>query len=109
MKQLVVSEEVLRHSPGKVSRLDLRWLGVVLLCWIEGLGVTWQRWANPLVDCGREMNIPLRLARGEMLYSQVRFLYGPFSPYLHAALFRAFGPSLGILYADGILSATLIL
>jgi hypothetical protein len=109
MKQLVVSQEVLRPSPGHVSRLELRWFAVVLLCWIVGLGVTWERWGNPLVDCGREMNVPQRLARGEMLYSQVRFLYGPFSPYLHAVLYRAFGPSLGILYADGILCATLIL
>jgi hypothetical protein len=109
MKQLVVSDEVLRRSPGRVSRLDLRWFVVVMLCWIAGLAITWQRWGNPLVDCGREMNLPLRLAHGEMLYSQVRFLYGPFSPYLHAALYRAFGPSLGILYADGIFSATLIL
>jgi hypothetical protein len=55
------------------------------------------------------MNLPLRLARGEMLYSQAGFLYGPFSPYFHAALFAAFGPSLNILYADGIITATLIL
>src|SRR5262249_53211295 len=55
------------------------------------------------------MNQPLRLLRGEMLYSDVRHIYGPLSPYLNAALYRVFGPSLNVLYADGIVSAILIL
>jgi hypothetical protein len=38
-----------------------------------------------------------------MLYTQVRHIYGPLSPYLNAALFRILGPSLGVLYAEGIL------
>jgi hypothetical protein len=55
------------------------------------------------------MNQPLRLLRGEMLYSNVRHIYGPLSPYINAVLYRVFGPSLGVLYADGILTAILIL
>jgi 4-amino-4-deoxy-L-arabinose transferase-like glycosyltransferase len=55
------------------------------------------------------MNQPLRLARGEALYSEVRHIYGPLSPYLNSALYRIFGPSLGVLYADGIVSALIIL
>ena len=35
-----------------------------------------------------------------MLYSQVRHIYGPLSPYLNALLYRIFGASLGVLYAD---------
>ena len=53
-----------------------------------GLAASWQRWGGPLIDCGREMNQPLRLASGEQLYSDVRHIYGPLSPYLHAALYR---------------------
>ena len=74
-----------------------------------GLAVSWERWGNPLVDCGREMNQPLRLARGEMLYSDVRHIYGPLSPYINALLYKIFGPSLTVLYADGILTAIVIL
>ena len=96
-------------APREMDRSDLRWLGFVVACWIAELGITWERWGNPLVDCGREMNLPLRLLRGEMLYSQAGFLYGPFSPYLNAALYKIFGASLGVLYADGIFTATLIL
>src|ERR1044071_5382270 len=55
------------------------------------------------------MNQPLRLARGEMLYSEVRHIYGPLSPYVNAALYRIFGPSLDVLYANGIFSAIIIL
>src|SRR5439155_12997886 len=60
------------------------------------------------IDCGREMNQPLRLLRGEMLYSDVRHIYGPLSPYLNALLFWMFGPSLDVLYAGGIVCAALI-
>jgi len=55
------------------------------------------------------MNQPLRLARGEMLYSDVRHIYGPLSPYLNALLYKIFGPSLTVLYADGVFSAIIIL
>jgi 4-amino-4-deoxy-L-arabinose transferase-like glycosyltransferase len=55
------------------------------------------------------MNQALRLARGEMLYSDVRHIYGPLSPYLNAALYLIFGPSLGVLYANGIFTALLII
>src|SRR5437868_3850577 len=92
-----------------MNRRDLPWIALIAASFAFGLAVSWQRWGNPLVDCGREMNQPLRLAGGEMLYSDVRHIYGPLSPYLHAALFRLFGPSLNVLYADGIIVAMLIL
>jgi hypothetical protein len=76
---------------------------------VFGLAVSWERWGNPLVDCGREMNQPLRLAQGEVLYSDVRHIYGPLSPYINALLFQVFGPSLDVLYADGIITAIIII
>jgi hypothetical protein len=74
-----------------------------------GLAVSWQRWGNPLVDYGREMNQPLRLLYGERLYSDIRHIYGPLSPYINFLLFHLFKPSLVVLYADGIVTAGLIL
>jgi 4-amino-4-deoxy-L-arabinose transferase-like glycosyltransferase len=92
-----------------MDKRDLPWVALIAVFFIFGLAVSWERWGNPLVDCGREMNQPLRLARGEMLYSDVRHIYGPLSPYINALLYKIFGPSLAVLYADGILTAILIL
>ena len=55
------------------------------------------------------MNAPLRLMRGEMLYSQVRYIYGPLSPYLNAWLYRAFHPSLWVLWINGMATTVIIL
>jgi uncharacterized membrane protein len=88
---------------------DRAWLALLAGSFGFGLAASWQRWANPLIDTGREMNQPLRLAAGERLYADVRHIYGPLSPWLHAWLYRLFGPSLTVLYADGILTATVIL
>jgi hypothetical protein len=93
----------------RIDRRNLPWVVLIAVSFIFGLAVSWERWGNPLVDCGREMNQPLRLARGEMLYSDVRHIYGPLSPYINALLYKIFGPSLTVLYADGIFTAILIL
>ena len=93
----------------RINKRDLLWVVLIAASFIFGLAASWERWGNPLVDCGREMNQPLRLAGGQMLYSDVRHIYGPLSPYVNATLYRIFGPSLGVLYADGIFSAVLIL
>ncbi|MEK6303301.1 MAG: hypothetical protein AABO41_21535 [Acidobacteriota bacterium] len=93
----------------RINKRDLLWVVLIAVSFIFGLAASWERWGNPLVDCGREMNQPLRLAAGQMLYSDVRHIYGPLSPYVNATLYRIFGPSLGVLYADGIFTAMLIL
>jgi hypothetical protein len=95
--------------PNRINRRDLLWVLIIIVSFAFALAVSWERWGNPLVDCGREMNQPLRLARGESLYLDVRHIYGPLSPHINALLFELFGPSLGVLYADGIVSALLIL
>lgn len=93
----------------QIDKRDLPWIALIASSFLFGLVVSWQRWGNLLVDCGREMNQPLRLARGEMLYSEVRHIYGPLSPYLNATLYRVFGPSLNVLYAEGIITAIIII
>jgi hypothetical protein len=93
----------------QINRRDLSWIVLLAVFFIFGLAVSWERWGNPVVDCGREMNQPLRLAEGQMLYSDVRHIYGPLSPYINSLLFRAFGPSLNVLYGDGIFTAIIII
>jgi 4-amino-4-deoxy-L-arabinose transferase-like glycosyltransferase len=92
-----------------ISRQDRLWIAVIVASFLFGLLVSWERWASPLIDSGREMNQPLRLVSGETLYLDVRHIYGPLSPWLHALLYRLFGPSVTLLAVDGVVCATIIL
>jgi hypothetical protein len=83
-------------------------LALILLFAIVS-AISWQTWANPVIDGGREMNTPLRLLRGEMLYSQAYYLYGPFAPFFNALLFKIFGIHLNVLYAAGLAGALLLI
>ena len=56
--------------------------------------VSWNRWIEPYVDSGRELMTPLRIARGEQLYRDVRFYHGPLGPYAAAAVEVLFPRSL---------------
>ena len=69
---------------------------------------TWQRWTQPIIDHGREMNLPARLLAGEQLYADVQFLYGPFAPYFNALLYRLFGIHLNVLHLSGGVCAVMI-
>lgn len=73
------------------------------------LAASWQRWTQPLLDHGREMNLPTRILAGEHLYSDVQFLYGPFAPHFNALLYKIFGIQLGTLKVSGAVCAVLIL
>jgi hypothetical protein len=55
------------------------------------VAASWERWINPLVDSGREMDVPWRLVQGERLYADVTYYYGPLGPWLNAAVLRLLG------------------
>lgn len=76
---------------------------------IAMLAASWQRWTQPLLDHGREMNLPSRILAGEHLYSDIQFLYGPFAPHFNALLYKIFGLQLGTLKVSGAVCAILIL
>src|SRR5215471_21729184 len=81
----------------------------IFLLFIILLGSSWQRWTQPLIDHGREMNLPARILAGERLYNDVQFLYGPFAPHFNALLYRVFGIHLSVLKVSGAVCAILIL
>jgi 4-amino-4-deoxy-L-arabinose transferase-like glycosyltransferase len=90
-------------------RADLIALAFLASFFVFNLIGTWQRWTHPLIDHGREMNLPARILAGEQLYKDVQFLYGPFAPYFNAQLYRTFGIHLSTLHASGAVCAALIL
>jgi hypothetical protein len=85
------------------SKTRLAWwgegLGLVALCGLTAffLATSWRKWPEPLVDFGRELYLPWRLANGAVLYRDADDFYGPLSQYFNAALFRLFGPGLMVL------------
>jgi hypothetical protein len=54
----------------------------------------WGRWNDVLVDFGRELYVPWRLAEGDLLYRDIAYFNGPLSPYWNAMWFSVTGPSL---------------
>jgi hypothetical protein len=55
---------------------------------------SWRKWPDILVDFGRELYIPWQLSIGKILYKDIAYLNGPFSPYFNTFLFKIFGVSL---------------
>jgi hypothetical protein len=48
--------------------------GLAMLCW------TWRTWPDVLIDFGRELYVPWRLAAGQVLYTDIAYFNGPLSP-----------------------------
>ncbi|HEX9303592.1 MAG TPA: hypothetical protein VGA31_03985 [Thermoanaerobaculia bacterium] len=69
--------------------------------------VSWNRWIEPFVDTGRELMVPWRVSRGEALYRDVRFYYGPLAPWLAAVVDSVVGRLFAARIALGALVAVL--
>ena len=87
----------------RLNRLLLHAVTFAALTWWS-----WRKWADPLVDFGRELYVPWQLANGKVLYRDIAHFFGPFSQYLNALWFRLFGVSLTTLIFSNltILAAT---
>lgn len=79
----------------------------VVLAFVHAAAVGWLKWGNLLIDGGRELELPLRLLRGEQLYRDVRYYYGPFAPLLNEQLYRVFGVHAQTLIGAGLVSASI--
>jgi 4-amino-4-deoxy-L-arabinose transferase-like glycosyltransferase len=88
---------------------DVRAVAALSALFIFFLIVSWQRWTRPLVDHGREMNLPARVLAGEQLYVDILYFYGPVAPHFNALLYRVFGVHITVLYVIGVVCAVLIL
>ncbi|HEY7181874.1 MAG TPA: glycosyltransferase family 39 protein, partial [Blastocatellia bacterium] len=102
-------------EPSLINRLQSaiifkKWpQSAIIVLFIVMLAATWQRWTQPLVDHGREMNLPARILAGERIYNDIQVLYGPFAPHFNALLYRIFGIHLSVLKVAGGVCAILIL
>ena len=57
-------------------------------------------------DVGRELLIPAKLAKGEILYKDVFYWYGPVSVYLNSFAMQLFGIKLDVIYVIGLTLTT---
>jgi 4-amino-4-deoxy-L-arabinose transferase-like glycosyltransferase len=103
------SKVAVADHPGYLTRQDARALLALAALFAAMLIGSWQRWTQPIVDHGREMNLPARILAGEILYKDVQCLYGPFAPHFNATLYSIFGTHLSTLHTSGLICALLIL
>src|SRR5471030_3115122 len=84
------------ESHGGNANLVTQWLGpfIVLLVGAIDAWWTWRKWPDVLLDFGRELYVAWQLSAGKMLYTDVVYFKGPFSPYLNTLWFRLFGVGL---------------
>lgn len=88
--------------PGIDAAKNIRigeWFGLMALAGLAVLFIatSWRKWPDPLVDFGRELYVPWRLANGAVLYRDVAGEFGPLSAYFHTVLFKCFGTGLMVL------------
>jgi hypothetical protein len=89
-------------------RTEIAGLTALVFLFLALLFVTWQRWGDIVVDCGRDLYLAMRVADGDLLYRDITSQYPPLAPYINAALLRLFGVHLDVLYGAGIASAALL-
>jgi hypothetical protein len=63
------------------------------------------KWSDALVDSGNVWIIPFTIARGDLLYRDVVYWFGPFTPYFHGSILRLFGSSFSTLVAAGVVGS----
>ena len=83
------------------------WFLLPVAVFFLNLAISWQKWGDPLIDSGRELFTPARLAAGERLYQDVHYYYGPLAPELNALLYRCFGVRMIVLVAAGSIASLL--
>lgn len=66
--------------------------------------LSWFKWGDLVIDTGREIYVPEALTRGRVLYRDLFYVYGPFSPYFNALLYELFGVHLRSLVLGGFLA-----
>jgi hypothetical protein len=78
-------------------RIDLwKWL-VLPIVGVTMAIVSWQKWQDLIVDFGQQAYVPWQLSEGQILYRDIFYIYGPLSSYVHALLFKMFGPGILVL------------
>ncbi len=82
-------DEPTQQTVARFAGLGLVFAALGLALWL--LQRTWLKWADVLVDYGRELYVPWRISEGDVLYRDIAYFNGPLSPYWNALWFGLFG------------------
>jgi hypothetical protein len=69
--------------------------------WIASRG----KWSDAIIDTGTEWIYADSLARGDLLYRDLIYWFGPFTPYFQAAFLRVFGSGFPALVIAGVVGS----
>ena len=104
-----LSEARLRPQGRRGKRLAVFGAAAVAAASVALFVVSKGKWTDAIVDIGNEWIWPDALARGHLLYRDVVYWFGPFTPYFHAAFFAICGSSFRTLALAGVVGSALTL
>ncbi|MFH1715172.1 MAG: hypothetical protein ABH857_03140 [Elusimicrobiota bacterium] len=64
---------------------------LISACIVYLLGLSWLKWGSLIIDTGREVYAAYSLTKGNILYKDIQYLYGPLTHYLNALFCLIFG------------------
>ena len=87
-----------------ISRRLFPWLGFipVVLVFVGMTALSWRKWGNVVIDFGSNLYAPWQILEGKVLYRDILWVFGPYSQYYHALLFKCFGVSLTTLICSSL-------
>lgn len=105
----VLRNEISRPRAKRRSILAVAGWTVLAFASVALFLVSRGKWSHAIIDSGREWIVPDALARGELLYGDVVYWFGPFTPYFHAAFFRVIGSGFGTLVVAGVVASLAVI
>jgi hypothetical protein len=106
MLQQDTPNDISRHRSNRILQRFLAF-AIIAIAFLHNLWVGWHRWGDPIIDCGRELDVPRQLLSGMTLYQDIRYWYGPLAPYANALLYRIFGIHSDVIAGAGWMMAAL--
>ncbi len=86
-------------APGPNPWLSDRWKNLLIFVFLGSTGffmasISWLKWPDLLIDFGQQVYLAWQISEGKVIYKDLAYLHGPFSGYLHALIFKLFGPGI---------------
>ena len=85
--------------PGPNSLFSDQWKNLLIVVLLGSAGffmasISWLKWPDLLIDFGEQVYLAWQISEGKVIYKDLAYLHGPFSGYLHALIFKLFGPGI---------------